>query len=242
MKSIVAGTLAMVLCSLPVMADGTNLASKTAAETGVAMFKSDIEKRSYAVGMTLADSFKNRTEFDGESIANGFRDAVLSKAKLTEKEKQDVIAAFQNDMQAQRDAQMKAAAGKNAAEGKQFLEENKKKPGVVVTPSGLQYKLVSAGTGKVRKSPKATDTVTVHYRGTLVDGTEFDSSYKRNEPTSFPLNGVIKGWTEGLQHMKTGDKFIFYIPSDLAYGDSGAGLIGPDSTLIFEVELISVGK
>ncbi len=123
-------------------------------------------------------------------------------------------------------------------EGKKFLEENAKREGVMVTPSGLQYKVITEGFGT---KPKATETVVVHYRGTTIDGKEFDSSYKRNEPISFPLNGVIAGWTEGLQLMKTGAKYEFYIPYNLAYGERGAGaVIPPYATLIFEVELIQV--
>ncbi len=122
--------------------------------------------------------------------------------------------------------------------GEQFLKQNATQPGVKTTPSGLEYKIVTEGKGK---KPKATDTVLVHYRGTLLDGTEFDSSYKRNEPIEFPLNAVIPGWTEGLQLMKEGGKAILYIPSNLAYGKRGAGgVIGPDETLIFEVELLKV--
>jgi FKBP-type peptidyl-prolyl cis-trans isomerase len=122
--------------------------------------------------------------------------------------------------------------------GKAFLAENAKKEGVKTTPSGLQYIVITEGTGK---SPKATDVVLVHYRGTLLDGTEFDSSYKRNQPISFPLNQVIPGWTEGVQLMKEGAKYKFFIPSNLAYGPRGAGgVIGPDETLIFEVELLKV--
>ena len=125
-----------------------------------------------------------------------------------------------------------------AEKGEQYLAANAKKEGVKVTPSGLQYKVITEGTGK---SPKATDTVLVHYRGTLLDGTEFDSSYKRNEPISFPLNQVIPGWTEGVQLMKEGSKYQFTIPSKLAYGPRGAGgLIGPNETLIFDVELLKV--
>lgn len=122
--------------------------------------------------------------------------------------------------------------------GIKFLEENAKKEGVITTPSGLQYKVLVEGTGK---SPKASDVVVVHYRGTLINGMEFDSSYERREPAEFPLNRVIKGWTEGVQLMKEGAKYEFYIPSNLAYGSRGAGPdIGPDETLIFEVELLKV--
>ena len=134
--------------------------------------------------------------------------------------------------------QQKAAGEKNAAEGAKFLEENKKKEGVKTTPSGLQYKSLKEGAGA---QPKANDTVTVNYRGTLMDGTEFDSSYKRGEPATFPLNGVIKGWTEGLQFMKKGSKYQFFIPANLAYGERSPGAgIPPNSTLIFEVELLDV--
>jgi FKBP-type peptidyl-prolyl cis-trans isomerase len=126
----------------------------------------------------------------------------------------------------------------NIAAGKKFLEENKKKKGVTVTASGLQYEVVKQGNGA---TPKATDTVKVHYKGTLLDGTEFDSSYKRGQPASFPVNGVIKGWTEALQLMKVGDTFKLVIPADLAYGERGAGgMIGPNATLVFEVELLGV--
>jgi len=129
-------------------------------------------------------------------------------------------------------------AQSNLEKGKAFLEENAKQPGVETTPSGLQYKTLTEGTGP---SPKATDTVLVHYRGTLLDGTEFDSSYKRNQPIEFPLNGVIPGWTEGVQLMKEGGKTQLFIPSALAYGPRGAGgAIGPDETLIFEIELLKV--
>jgi FKBP-type peptidyl-prolyl cis-trans isomerase len=129
-------------------------------------------------------------------------------------------------------------ASSNLAKGQAFLKENATKPGIHSTASGLQYKVISEGHGK---SPRATDTVLVHYRGTTIDGTEFDSSYKRNEPISFPLNGVIPGWTEGVQLMKEGGKIQLFIPSNLAYGSRGAGgVIAPDSTLVFDIELLKV--
>jgi FKBP-type peptidyl-prolyl cis-trans isomerase len=132
------------------------------------------------------------------------------------------------------------AAGESTDKNVAFLAENKRKDGVITTASGLQYKILKEGTGE---TPAATDTVKVHYRGTTIDGVEFDSSYKRNEPTTFPLNGVIKGWTEGLQLMKVGSKFQFVIPSELAYGKQGSPpKIGPDATLIFEVELLAIEK
>jgi len=132
---------------------------------------------------------------------------------------------------------MTAVAGKNKKEGETFLAENMKKEGVKTLASGLQYKVITEGTGKM---PKATDTVTTNYRGTLVDGTEFDSSYKRGEPATFPVNGVIAGWTEALQLMKTGAKWQLFVPSNLAYGERGTGPIGPNAVLLFEVELISI--
>lgn len=131
-----------------------------------------------------------------------------------------------------------AMAQSDKEKGEAFLKENATKEGVKTLPSGLQYKHIKEGDGK---SPKATDTVKVHYRGTLIDGTEFDSSYKRNEPIEFPLNGVIKGWTEGVQLMKEGGKIMLFIPSDLAYGERGAGgVIPPNATLVFEIELLKV--
>src|SRR5437667_9870592 len=146
----------------------------------------------------------------------------------------EVMATFEKDME----QKQKQAGDKNKAEGAKFLEENKKKEGVKTTASGLQYKVVKDGSGA---QPKATDTVTVNYRGTLINGTEFDSSYKRGQPATFPLNGVIKGWTEGLQLMKVGSKYQFFVPPNLAYGERSVGPdIAPNSTLIFEGELLGV--
>jgi FKBP-type peptidyl-prolyl cis-trans isomerase FklB len=151
---------------------------------------------------------------------------------------QQVMQDFQKKMMAKQMAAREEGLGKNKAEGEKFLADNKKKEGIKTTASGLQYKVITAGTGK---TPKATDTVKTHYRGTLINGTEFDSSYKRGEPAEFPVNGVIKGWTEALQLMKEGAKWQLFIPSELAYGERGAGRdIGPNSTLIFDIELISV--
>ena len=146
--------------------------------------------------------------------------------------------AFQKDMMAKQEAKAKAAAEKNSKDGEAFLAENKKKDGVKSTASGLQYKVIKAGDGVM---PKGTDTVSVNYKGTLIDGTEFDSSYKRGEAATFPVSGVIKGWTEALQLMKVGSKWQLFIPSNIAYGERGAGgEIGPNATLIFEVELLSI--
>jgi len=163
------------------------------------------------------------------------KDAMSGKRPLlTEADAREVMTTWQKELA----DKQKGMADKNAADGKKFLEDNKKKDGVKTTASGLQYKVLKEGNGP---QPKATDTVTVDYRGTLIDGTEFDSSYKRGQPATFPLNGVIKGWTEGLQLMKSGAKYQFFIPSDLAYGQRAMGPdIAPNSTLVFEVELKSV--
>ena len=161
-----------------------------------------------------------------------------AKTLLSDKEAQEVMMTFQKEQMAKLNENARKLGEKNKKEGETFLAENKKKPGVVTLPSGLQYKILKEGTGR---NPKATDTVVTHYRGTLLDGKEFDSSYKRGEPATFPLNGVIRGWTEALQLMKPGAKWQLFIPPQLAYGERGAGQdIGPNATLIFEVELIAI--
>jgi FKBP-type peptidyl-prolyl cis-trans isomerase FklB len=172
-------------------------------------------------------------------LAKGLKDAYGGgKTLLTEEQASQAIADFQKTLTAKKAETMRILSEKNKADGKKFLAENVKKAGVKSLPSGLQYKEITPGKGK---SPKAADTVTVHYKGTLIDGTEFDSSYKRGEPATFPVSGVISGWTEALQLMKEGAKWHLFIPPDLAYGERGAGHdIGPNATLVFEVELISV--
>jgi FKBP-type peptidyl-prolyl cis-trans isomerase FklB len=197
--------------------------------------KDQNDKVSYSIGVNIGMNLsKAKVSVNPEILAAGIKDAIAGKPQLTEEQRKEVMTAFEKDMQ----EKQKAAAEKNAAEGAKFLEENKKKEGVKTTASGLQYKVIKAGSGP---QPKATDIVTVSYRGTLIDGTEFDSSYKRGEPATFPLNGVIKGWTEGVQLMKVGSKYQFFIPSNLAYGDRAVGPdITPNSTLIFEVELLRV--
>ncbi|MCJ7833279.1 MAG: FKBP-type peptidyl-prolyl cis-trans isomerase, partial [Deltaproteobacteria bacterium] len=172
-------------------------------------------------------------------FTKGFKDA-LSGAKplLSEEEMRTVMTAFQKEISEKQAEKTKVLGEKNKKEGETFLAENKKKEGVKILTSGLQYKVVKEGTGK---KPKATDKVTTHYQGTLIDGTEFDSSYKRGEPAAFPVNGVIPGWTEALQLMKVGSKWQLFVPSKLAYGERGAGpKIGPNAVLIFTVELLSI--
>ena len=200
--------------------------------------KSDLkdqkDKASYAIGLNIGMNFnRQKIVINPDALVSGIKDGMAGKPKMTEAEVRDTMGAFEKDME----SQQKAAGAKNLADGEKFLAENKKKDGVKTTASGLQYKMLKDGTGA---QPKEADTVTVNYRGTLIDGTEFDSSYKRGEPASFPLNAVIKGWTEGLQLMKVGSKYQFFIPSKLAYGERGAGAdIGPNSTLIFDVELMN---
>jgi FKBP-type peptidyl-prolyl cis-trans isomerase FklB len=197
------------------------------------------EKVSYSIGINIVKNLKMQgVEIDKEGFLNGIQDELNgTKTALTEQEMTAALEKFQKEMMAKAESQHKADADKNKKAGEAFLAANKKKPGVITLPDGLQYKVITMGKGP---KPKATNTVKVNYAGTLIDGTEFDSSYKRKEPIEFPLNQVIKGWTEGLQLMPAGSKFEFYIPSNLAYGERGSGSIGPDATLIFEVELLSI--
>lgn len=198
------------------------------------------EKLSYSIGMDIGGNLKRQSiDVDAEFLAKGFKDSYGGgKTLLTEDEARQAITAFQKAMMAKQAEAMHKLAEKNKADGEKFLAENAKKEGVKTLPSGLQYKEITPGTGK---SPKKTDTVTTHYRGTLIDGTEFDSSYKRGQPATFQVSGVIPGWTEALQLMKEGAKWQLFVPSNLAYGERGAGReIGPNATLIFEVELLSV--
>jgi FKBP-type peptidyl-prolyl cis-trans isomerase FklB len=205
-----------------------------------AQLKDQKDKASYSIGYDIGETFKKQNvDLNPDALFGGLKDALAGKeATLTKEDREKTLQAFQKEMMEKQMAASKEAATKNAAEGEKFLTENKKKDGVKTTASGLQYKVLKEGSGA---APKETDTVVTNYKGTLLDGTEFDSSYKRNEPASFPVNRVIKGWTEALQLMKPGAKYQLFIPSALAYGERGAGqLIGPNATLIFEVELLSI--
>jgi len=197
------------------------------------------EKESYSLGYQFGEHLKTqKVDLDLDIYISGIRDALGgSTPRLSQSEIRATVAEFQKRLSVARQRENKEAAEKNLADGKTFLEDNKKKDGVVTLPSGLQYKVLTDGSGKL---PKATDTVTVNYRGTLVDGTEFDSSYKRGQPATFQVGKVISGWTEGLQLMKEGSKWQLFIPPQLAYGPRGSGRIPPNSTLIFEVELLAV--
>ena len=194
------------------------------------------EKISYIIGRDMATNLKKQgIEVEAESFLKGLKDVQAGNpSSLSQQEVQEAMMALQQEM-----AQKQNAAGTaNKEAGDAFLAENKGKEGVHTLPSGLQYMVLKEGTGK---SPSASDTVTTHYHGTLIDGTTFDSSYERGQPATFPVNGVIAGWTEALQKMQEGAKWRLFIPSELAYGAQGAGdAIGPHSTLIFDVELLKV--
>lgn len=197
-------------------------------------------KRSYCVGLDIGQNLKDGMfDLEIEQVLEGIRDAYGNKErKITEEELISTLTAYQQELQQKHMEEQKKLADENLAAGKAFLEANAKKEGIVVTASGLQYKVIEPGTGT---TPAATDKVKVHYRGTLIDGKEFDSSMSRGEPVTFAVNQVIPGWTEAIQLMKEGAKYQVFIPSDLAYGARGAGPdIGPNSTLIFEIELIKV--
>jgi len=197
------------------------------------------KKLGYIIGMDIGKSLRDQgTDVDLNSLIAAIR-ATYNNQELamTVEEAGQVRKEYIEKMQAEKQAEAAAAGQTNLVAGQKFLAENATKEGVQTTASGLQYKVVTMGTGA---KPAATNTVKVHYRGTLLDGTEFDSSYARNEPISFALNRVIPGWTEGVQLMPVGSKFMFYIAPDLAYGEGGGGPIPPNSTLVFEVELLDI--
>ncbi|MBO7055989.1 MAG: FKBP-type peptidyl-prolyl cis-trans isomerase [Bacteroidales bacterium] len=199
------------------------------------MIKTDLDKASYSLGMNIGASLKGEgvSQINAEMFAKGLSDMLNgSKLELSMQEAYETIQDFLAKANA-------AKFSKNITEGKNFLEENGKRPGVVTLPSGLQYEIITQGNGP---KPKATDTVTTHYHGTLIDGTVFDSSVQRNQPASFPVNGVIQGWVEALQLMPVGSKWKLYVPSELAYGANPhpGGPIEPHMTLIFEVELLAI--
>ena len=193
------------------------------------------DKISYSIGLNIGLNLKKQNvSVNPDTFVLGLKDALAGKPQMTEEQVKETMTAFEKEMI----DKQKATGVKNGADGEKFLAENKKKEGVKTTASGLQYKVVKEGTGA---QPKESDTVIANYRGTLIDGTEFDSSYKRGQPATFPVSGVIKGWTEALQMMKVGSKYQLFIPASLAYGERAVGPdIGPNSTLIFEVELVDV--
>jgi len=213
-----------------------------AKKSGAISITTYFDSVSYIIGTDVANSLEPvKGDIDLDLFMAGLKDALGGKEqKIEESKKGEIMRKFSQMMSEKQQAQREKDNEKNIAEGKKFLEENKKREGVVTTESGLQYVILKKGTGP---KPAGTDKVKVHYRGTLIDGTEFDSSIKRGQPAEFNVNAVIKGWTEALQLMPVGSKWQLYIPSDLAYGPRGAGRqIGPNETLIFEVELLDIIK
>lgn len=239
--------------SAPATSNGTQSTATTKPKTSTAKkpattarhaapltLKTDKEKFSYALGMRMGANFKKQgVQVDPAILERGVKDALAGgKTLLTEEQAQTELMQVQNEMRKKQQEKMEAEAGGNKKQGEAFLAENKTKDGVKTLPSGLEYKVLTEGTGP---KPTASDTVECNYRGTLIDGKEFDSSAKHGGPATFPVSGVIKGWTEALQLMPVGSKWQLFIPPDLAYGDRGAGPdIGPESTLIFDVELVSI--
>ena len=195
------------------------------------------DKVSYIIGAQLGNNIKRQSiEVDADIVARGLKDALSGKkSPLTDQQVSEVMTASMREIMDRR----KLEGEKNKKEGEAFLAENKKRAGVTVLPDGLQYKVIKEGTGT---SPKSTDTVIVNYRGAFIDGTDFDSSYKRGQPATFPLSGAMRGWVEALQLMKTGSKWELFIPPELGYGEQGSGAVGPNMTLVFDVELLSVNE
>jgi FKBP-type peptidyl-prolyl cis-trans isomerase FklB len=227
MQHLVAAMLGIVLLSTNCLgADGLEL-------------KDQKDKESYSLGYQFGQSLKHQgLAVNLEVYTAGIRDALSgAKPQLSQEEVNKTVSEIQSRVMAARQKEMQAMADKNLSEGKAFLEANRDKEGVKTLSSGLQYKVLTEGSGK---TPKATDEVTANYRGALIDGTEFESSYRRGKPLTFKVNGVIRGWSEALQLMKEGSRWQLFIPPDLAYGERGTGPIPPNSTLIFEIELISV--
>ncbi len=234
-------TLLALSISLMMISSISFVASDAVSSTKASKKWSESQKISYIFGTRIGDVSKaNKVTIDSKLMLKGLNDSIKGgDMDLTRQEISKTLKAFQQKMVAGRKAGMKSKRKDNAMEGSKFLEANKKKKGVITTASGLQYKVIKEGSGP---KPAASDKVRVHYRGRLIDGTEFDSSYKRNRPAEFGLHQVIKGWTEGLQLMKVGAKYELYLPANLAYGQNGPPSIGPNKTLIFEVELLDIVK
>ncbi len=241
MKKIYLSTLAIALIGITMAGCNEDKTAKTKTAETPALTTQE-QKVGYAIGAQIgAQLAMTKDDIDSKALISGLTDAMDGAAlKLTDPQMQEAKMAFQKSVQEKAQKEMMKLAETNKAEGEKFLAENKTKEGVVTLPSGLQYKIVQAGTGA---TPTATDTVVTHYTGTLLNGKVFDSSVQRGEPATFPVNGVIPGWTEALQHMKVGGKWQLFIPADLAYGERGAGqMIAPNSTLIFDIELLEIKK
>ena len=229
MKTTLCTAIICLGAAAPMFADGTNVLNDEKARV------------SYAIGMSVGHNLQNLQKqgagLDADLVGRGLKD-LLSGAPtlLTPEQMQETLMAFQKEFAARQQKEREELAARNKAEGDAFLATNKNNPEVVTLPDGLQYKVITNGAGAM---PAKTDTVTVNYRGTLLDGTEFDSSFKRGEPARFPVTGVIPGWTEALLKMNVGSKWQLFIPAELAYGERGRPGIPPDSVLIFEVDLLS---
>jgi FKBP-type peptidyl-prolyl cis-trans isomerase FklB len=251
MKRFLCLIAAGVLCGTAANAQNNAAPAPTAAAgtdaTSVdSRFKDVLEKNSYAVGVMIAtDMLKNLKrggyEVDPAVVSKAFTDAFTGKATLvTTNEAESIVRAYGTELRQKAEEKRKVEGEKNKADGEKFLAENKNKDGVITLPSGLQYKVLTEGNGP---KPTTNDTVVTHYRGTLLDGTEFDSSYTRGQPATFAVNRVIKGWTEALQMMPVGSKWQLFVPSELAYGPNGSPpRIGPNSVLTFEIELQDIKK
>jgi len=216
----------------------TGSTAKTSTAAKPIVLATDKQKQSYALGMSIAKTLQRQSlDVDPAVVAQALKDTFAGKNVLTDEQAKATLDSLQKEMQTKMETKMKEVSDKNKQEGESFLAANKAKEGVVTLPSGLQYKILKAGTGP---KPVATDSVVCNYRGTFVNGTEFDSSEKHGGPATFPVNRVIKGWTEALQLMPVGSKWQLFVPADLAYGERAPGEIGPNSTLIFDVELVSI--
>jgi FKBP-type peptidyl-prolyl cis-trans isomerase FklB len=243
-------TTAFIAIAAGMMLLGNALAQQTPAANpqpapapesqSASAFKTQKDKVSYAIGMNVGSTLHRQgVDIDPKVLQQGLQDALAGgKTLLSEEEERAVLTELQADMRKKQQEKMQQAGEANKKDGEAFLAANKAKEGVVTLPSGLQYKVITTGTGP---KPTASDSVVCNYRGTLIDGKEFDSSYKRGQPATFPVSGVIKGWTEALQLMPVGSKWQLFVPSELGYGERGTGAdIGPNATLIFEVELLSI--
>ncbi len=225
MKNTVWAVIICLGAAAPLFADGTNVLNDEKARV------------SYAIGMSMGHNLQRQgVEVDADLVARGVKEVLSGPTLLTPEQAQETLMTFQREFVAKQQKMREELAARNKAEGEAFLATNQNNPGVVTLPDGLQYKIITDGPGA---TPGPTDTVTVNYRGTLLDGTEFDSSFKRGQPAKFPVNGVIHGWTEALLKMKVGSKWQLFIPAELAYGERSPSGIPPNSVLIFEVDLLS---
>lgn len=236
--SVLLGAMVWGTCSAATLPATTQPTQSTESMQS-SVLSTDNDKISYAIGVDIGHNFKNRgLSLNPQALQQGVQDALSGgKTLMTPDDMQTVLTNFQKNLIAKQETQMEQAGGKNKADGDAYAAQNKTKPGVVTLPDGLQYKVIKAGAGT---SPIDTDLVTVNYTGTFIDGKVFDSSYAHGKPVSFPVSQVIAGWTEALKLMKPGAVWELVVPPSLAYGEKGAGPIGPSETLLFKVELIAV--